>query len=33
VGSFKNGKMYSFVRPEDGYPSVKRFRLDLVPEK
>jgi len=33
VGQFLKGKLYSLLRPEDGYPSVKRYRIDLVPGK
>jgi len=33
IYQFKNDKIYSLVRPEDGYPSIKRFRMDLAPEK
>jgi hypothetical protein len=29
----KNDKIYSLVRPEDGFPSIKRFRMDLASEK
>jgi len=32
IYAFLEGKLYSLVRPEDGYPSVKRFRMDLVPD-
>lgn len=31
VGAFKNGKVYSLLRPEEGYPSIKRYRMELVP--
>jgi 6-bladed beta-propeller len=31
VGQFLKGKLYSLDRPEEGYPSVKRYRVDLVP--
>jgi len=31
IYQFKNGRVYSIVRPEDGYPSIKRFRMELVP--
>ncbi|MCX6563856.1 MAG: 6-bladed beta-propeller [Candidatus Aminicenantes bacterium] len=30
IFQFKNGKVYSLVRPDDGYPSIKRFRLELT---
>lgn len=33
IYEFKKGKAYSIVRPEEGYPSIKRFRLELAPEK
>jgi hypothetical protein len=33
IYQFKNDKVYSLVRPEDGFPSIKRFRMDLTPEK
>jgi len=33
IYQFKNDKIYSLVRPEDGFPSIKRFRMDLTPEK
>jgi len=32
IFQFKNGKIYSIVRPEDGYPSIKRFLMELVAE-
>lgn len=32
IYKFKNGRVYSIVRPEEGYPSVKRFLMELVPE-
>jgi hypothetical protein len=32
IFQFKNGKAYSIVQTEDGYPSVKRFRVELLPE-
>jgi len=32
IFQFKNGKIYSIVRPEEGYPSIKRFLMELVPE-
>ncbi|MBM3293668.1 MAG: 6-bladed beta-propeller [Candidatus Aminicenantes bacterium] len=32
IFAFRNGKMYSLVRPEDGYPSVKRFKMEPVPD-
>ncbi|MDH4272162.1 MAG: hypothetical protein OEW18_09325, partial [Candidatus Aminicenantes bacterium] len=31
VAQFVKGKLYSLLRPEDGYPSVKRYKIDLVP--
>jgi len=31
VGAFKNGKVYSIVRPEEGFPSVKRYAMELKP--
>ena len=31
IGVFKNGKIYCLLRPEEGYPSVKRYKLELVP--
>lgn len=33
IYEFKKGKAYSIVRSEEGYPSIKRFRLELAPEK
>jgi hypothetical protein len=30
INQFKNGKVYSIVRPEEGYPSIKRFLMELV---
>ncbi len=32
VYQIKNGKVYSLVQTEDGYPEIKRFRMDLAPE-
>jgi len=32
IFQFKNGKVYSIVRPEEGYPSIKRFLMELVAE-
>jgi len=32
IFQFKNGRVYSIVRPEDGYPSIKRFVMELVAE-
>ncbi len=32
ICQFKNGRVYSIVRPEDGYPSIKRFLMELVAE-
>jgi hypothetical protein len=32
IFEFKNGRVYSIVRPEDGYPSIKRFLMELVAE-
>jgi len=31
VGQFLKGKLYSLDRPEDGYPSVKRYKIELLP--
>jgi hypothetical protein len=31
ISLFKNGKIYSIVRSEEGYPSVKRYRMELAP--
>jgi hypothetical protein len=31
INRFKNGKIYSILRPEEGYPSIKRYKLELVP--
>ena len=31
VSVFKNGKVYSLLRPEEGYPSIKRYKMELVP--
>jgi hypothetical protein len=31
IGVFKNGKVYSLLRPEEGYPSIKRYKMELVP--
>jgi len=33
IAQFFDGKVYSLLRPEEGYPSVKRYRVDLVPAK
>jgi hypothetical protein len=33
IYEFKKGRVYSLLRPEDGFPSVKRFRMELEPEK
>jgi len=32
IAQFRKGKIYCIDRPEDGYPSIKRFRLELVPD-
>jgi hypothetical protein len=32
IFEFENGRVYSIVRPEDGYPSIKRFLMELVAE-
>ncbi len=32
IFQFKKGKAYSIVQPEDGYPSIKRFLIELVAE-
>ncbi len=32
ISQFKKGKVYSLVESEEGYRSVKRFAMDLVPE-
>lgn len=32
IERIRNGKIYSLVRPEDGYPSVKRYGMKLTPE-
>ncbi len=31
IDRFKNGKIYSILRPEEGYPSIKRYKLELAP--
>ena len=31
IGVFKNGKVYSLLRPEEGYASIKRYGMELVP--
>ena len=31
IGAFKNGKIYSILRPEEGYASIKRYSMELVP--
>jgi hypothetical protein len=31
IGVFNNGKVYSLLRPEEGYPSIKRYKMELVP--
>jgi hypothetical protein len=31
ISAFKNGKVYSLLRPEEGYPSIKRYRMELMP--
>jgi hypothetical protein len=31
VGAFKNGKIYAILQPEEGYPSIKRYTMELVP--
>ncbi len=31
IDRFKNGKIYSIVQPEEGYPSIKRYKLELIP--
>jgi hypothetical protein len=31
IGVFKNGKVYSLLRPEEGYASIKRYSVELVP--
>jgi hypothetical protein len=31
ISQFMMGKIYSLLRPEEGYPSVKRCKLELVP--
>ena len=31
ISRFKNGKVYSIVRPEEGYHSIKRYNMELVP--
>jgi hypothetical protein len=31
IGKFKNGRIYSLVRSEDGYPSVRRYNMELRP--
>lgn len=31
IDRFKNGKIYSILRPEEGYPSIRRYKLELVP--
>ena len=30
INVFKNGKVYSLLRPEEGYPSIKRYKMELV---
>lgn len=32
ICQFKNGRVYSIVRPEEGYPSIKRFLMELLAE-
>jgi hypothetical protein len=32
IFEFKNGRAYSIVRPEEGYPSIKRFLMELLAE-
>ena len=32
IFEFKNGRVYSIVRPEEGFPSIKRFLMELVAE-
>jgi hypothetical protein len=31
IGVFKNGRVYSLLRSEDEYPSIKRYKMELVP--
>jgi hypothetical protein len=31
ISAFKNGKIYCLLRPEEGYPSIKRCKMELVP--
>lgn len=31
IGAIKNGKIHAIVRPEEGYPSIKRYKMELVP--
>jgi hypothetical protein len=33
IAQFFDGKVYSLLRPEEGYPSVKRYKVDLAPAK
>ena len=33
IARFKNGKAYAIVRSESEDVSIKRFRLELTPEK
>jgi hypothetical protein len=33
ISHIRAGKIYCLIRPADGFPSVKRFRMDLVPDK
>jgi hypothetical protein len=31
IACFKDGKIYSIVRPEEGLPTVKRYKVEFVP--
>lgn len=31
IGRFRNGKIYSLVWSEVGYPSIKRYNMELIP--
>jgi hypothetical protein len=31
IGVFKNGRIYSLLRSADEYPSIKRYKMELVP--
>lgn len=33
ISQFENGRIYCLVQPEDGFPSIKRFRMELLSAK